>query len=112
MRKDRLASVLVREISNIVTQDMRDPRLGFITITNVVVSPDLKKAMVYFSSLGDKSKSFEILSKAKGYIRSSLAQRVRLKCIPDLIFKIDDSYEYGRRIDGLFEKINKDNKKE
>jgi len=112
MRKDRLASVLAREISNIVTQDMKDPRLGFITVTHVVVSADLKKAIVYFSSLDNKTKSLGILSKAKGYIRSSLAQRVRLRYIPDLTFEIDDSYEYGIKIDGLFEKISKNNKTE
>ncbi len=111
-RRERVASVLVREISNIVTQEMKDPRLGFITITDVVVSPDLKVAVVYFSSLHDKSESFETLRRAKGYIRSVLAHRVRLKSIPDLRFEIDDSYEHGKRIDELFGKINKANKKE
>ncbi len=112
MRRERVASVLEREISHIITQELKDPRFGFITVTSVVVSADLKRATVYFSSLHNKSSNCEALQRAKGFIRSSLAQRVKLKSIPDLMFKIDDSYEYGRRIDELFEKINKNNKKE
>ncbi|MCK4672992.1 MAG: 30S ribosome-binding factor RbfA [Candidatus Stahlbacteria bacterium] len=110
MRKERVASVLEREISNIVTREINDPRLGFITITNVDVSPDLKIAIVYFSSLDNKSESFKTLQRAKGYIRSILAQRVRLRSIPDLMFKIDDSYEHGKKIDELFKEISTDNK--
>jgi len=111
-RRERVASVLAREISNIIIREMKDPRLGFITITNVVVSPDLKVAVVFFSSLRDKSESLEILSKAKGYIKSILANRVRMKSLPDLKFEIDDSYEHGQRIDELFKEINKAHKKE
>lgn len=110
MRNKRVASLLEREISNIVTHEIRDPRLGFITITNVEVSNDLKVAVVYFSSLYNKSETFDTLRRAKGYIRSILAHRVRLKTIPDLEFKIDDTYEYGKRMDELFKKISKDNK--
>lgn len=106
MRNERIASLLEREISNIVTQEIRDPRLGFITITRVVVSQDLKNATVYFSSLGDKVVSFNILKGAKGYIKSVLAHRVRLKFLPELCFKIDNSYECGRKIDELIEKID------
>ena len=111
MRKERVASVLEREISNIVTLDIRDPRLGLVTITKVVVSQDLKVAIVYFSSLKDKSETLETLKRAKGYIKSVLAKRIRLKFIPNLQFEIDNSYEYGKRIDKLLEKISKDNKK-
>lgn len=110
MREKRIASVLEREISIIITQEMKDPRLGFITITKVTVSHDLKEATVYFSSLDKKLESLDILNKATGFIRSTLAHRVKLRFIPELQFKIDDSYEYGKRIDELFEKINKDDK--
>ncbi|HEC78933.1 MAG TPA: 30S ribosome-binding factor RbfA [candidate division WOR-3 bacterium] len=112
MRKDRVASVLEREISNIVTQEIRDPRLGFITITSVEVTADLKTAVIYFSSLGDKVESFQTLKRAKGYIRSVLAHRIRLRSVPELEFKIDNSYEYRQRIDELFKKISTDDKEE
>lgn len=110
MRKERVASVLEREISNIVTQEIGDPRLGFITITNVVVSSDLKVATVFFSSLDNKAETYKTLMRAKGYIRSILAHRVSLRSIPDLVFEIDDSYEYGKKIDELFKTISTDNK--
>lgn len=112
MRRERIASVLEREISNIVAQEMKDPRLGFITITEVRVSPDLKEAIVYFSSLENPSENLKTLSRAKGYIRSTLAHRVRIKVIPQLEFKIDESYEKNRHLDELFEEISKDNQEE
>jgi ribosome-binding factor A len=109
MRKDRIASILSREISDIIEHEINDPRLGFVTITTVDVSIDLKTAIVYFSSLDDKAEGLETLNRAKGYIRSSLAHRVRMKFIPDLEFKIDNSFEYGKKIDGLLEEISNDN---
>lgn len=112
MREKRIASVLEREISIIITQDMRDPRLGFITVTRVEVSADLKTAIVYFSSLDKKLESLEILNRARGFIRTTLAHRVTIKFIPELQFKIDNSYEYGKRINELFEKINRDSTEE
>ncbi|MGB3340068.1 MAG: 30S ribosome-binding factor RbfA [bacterium] len=112
IRRDRVASVLVREISDIVIREMRDPKLGFITITSVDLSPDLKSAKVYFSCLGDKSESLQTLTRAKGFIRSSLAHRIRLRTVPELEFEIDNSYEHARKIDELFEEISPDNKEE
>lgn len=112
MRKDRIASLLTREISGIIEHEIKDPRLGFITVTKVVVSSDLKTAIIYFSSLNDKSEGLETLNRAKGYIKSNLAKRIRLRFIPNLEFRIDNSYEYGEKIDTLLEKINKDNKEQ
>lgn len=112
MRRERIASVIEREISKIVAREMKDPRLGFVTITEVRVSPDLKEATVYFSSLENQSENLEILNRAKGYIRSTLAHRVRIKVIPQLTFKIDESYEKGKHLDELFEEISQDNQEE
>jgi len=108
MRKDRIASLLSREISKIIEQDIKDPRLGLITITTVDVTHDLKKATIYFSSLGNKREGLEMLNHAKGYIKSSLAHRIRMRFIPDIEFKIDDSFEYGKKIDALLDDISKD----
>jgi ribosome-binding factor A len=109
MRKDRIASILGREISDIIEHEIKDPRLGFVTITTVDVSIDLKTAIVYFSSLDDKSEGLETLNRAKGFIRSSLAHRIRMRFIPNLEFKIDDSFEYGKKIDAFLEEISNDN---
>lgn len=109
MRKDRIASILNREISDIIEHEIKDPRLGFVTITTVDVSIDLKTAIVYFSSLDNKTEGLETLNRAKGYIRSSLAHRIRMKFIPNLEFKIDNSFEYGKKIDALLEEISNNN---
>lgn len=110
MRKDRIASVLSREISGIIEHEMKDPRLGMVTITMVDVTADLKTATVYFSSLDDKQAGLDTLNRAKGYIKSMLANRVNMRSIPDLEFKIDNSYEYGKKIDAFLDEINKGDK--
>jgi ribosome-binding factor A len=112
MRKDRVASVLLRELSMIIAQDLNDPRLHLVTITQVDVSPDIKNATVYFSSLKNREQVLQVLQGAKGYIRTHLAHRVRMKAIPDLSFKIDDSFEKGQHIDALFEQIDKHDQEE
>jgi len=112
MRKDRVASVLMRELSTIIAQELNDPRLHLVTVTKVDVSPDIKNATVYFSSLEDRNEVLKVLQRAKGYIRTHLAQRVRLRTIPDLVFKVDDTFERGQHIDALFKKISNDDHSE
>lgn len=110
MRIDRVAAQLEKELSLIITQELQDPRLGIITITKVALTPDLKEATIFFSSLGDKQKGLETLQRAKGFIRTHLARRVRLRFIPDLHFKIDDGPEYADRINRLFHELDQDHK--
>jgi ribosome-binding factor A len=112
MRKDRIASALRREISEIIEHEIKDPRLGFVTITTVDVTSDLKSATVYFSSLNNKQEGLATLNRAKGYIKSSLANRVRMRYIPNIEFEIDNSYEYGEKIDALLEEISPDDKEQ
>lgn len=112
MRKDRVASVLAREISFILEHELKDPRVDLLTVTSVDVSPDLKQARVYFSSLGDKAQDLKILQRARGYIRSQLASRIRLRTVPEIEFMIDNSYEERTKIDALFRKIDKDNQEQ
>ena len=108
MRKDRIASLISREISQIIEHEIKDPRLGLVTITTVDVTNDLKTATVYFSSLDNKEDGLETLNRAKGYIKSSLARRVRMKYMPDIEFRIDNSFEYGKKIDAILEDISPD----
>jgi ribosome-binding factor A len=110
MRKDRIASLLHQEISKIVERDIRDPRLPLLTITEVVVSRDLKNAVVYFTTLGNKSVALDILQKAKGYIKGVLAHHIRIRFMPEIEFKLDETYEKTRRLNELFKKISKTNK--
>ncbi|OGC39101.1 ribosome-binding factor A [candidate division WOR-3 bacterium RBG_13_43_14] len=111
-RHQRVASEIARVLSRIIDQELKDPRIGLVTILTVDVSPDLKNANVYFSSFGDKKEIAKLLDGAKGFIRKGLANEIRIRIIPELRFIIDESYEYGKRIDQLFEKIKSNDKKE
>lgn len=106
-RVDKLDSILQREISTIILQDINDPKLGFPTVTEVVVSPDLKNAKVYVSFLGKnymKRDGIQTLRKSKGYIKSQLAKRIKIRKIPDLIFEVDDTLDKAERIEDILSK--------
>lgn len=111
-RSERLSILLREEIADIVMHKIKDPRLGFVTVTDVGLSNDLKTAKVFISVIEESHKSLaiEILTSATGLIRAELAKRVRVKFIPTLAFKIDDTYEKGSRIDSLLELIKQGQK--
>ena len=93
-RTDKLASMLLKEISIIISQEINDPKLGFPTVTEVDVSPDLNNAKVYVSFLGKNYKKrdgLDALRRAKGHIKSELAKRITIRKIPDLHFEVDDT---------------------
>src|SRR5215475_7445749 len=107
-RSQRLAEELKNEISAIIAQEIKDPRVGFATVTEVKVSPDLRHARVAVSVLGtpqERQETFEALVHATGYIRRLLGARVRLRHTPELSFAYDDSIERGERMMRLFEEI-------
>lgn len=109
-RKDKIQNLIKEEISLIFLHKIKDPAIGFLTITNVKVSPDLKIAKVYIS-VYDKESRNEVLHKineVKSLIRSELAHRIRMKFVPDLDFYIDDTPDYVERIEDLLKKIHKD----
>jgi len=107
MRKRRVESYIKREIAQIVNQELNDPRLGMITVTDVEISNDLKSALVYISMLGNQEAKLKLLEKAKGYVKHLLSERITMKFMPDLIFKVDKSYEEGEKIDRLLDEIKK-----
>jgi ribosome-binding factor A len=94
-------------LSDAITQDLKDPRVGFVTVTAVDVSPDLRHARVYVSVLGDaadKDGSLDGLRAAHGYLQRRIAGELRLKHTPTLNFAIDDSIERGVRISELIDR--------
>ncbi len=108
-RPDRVASVIKHQISRIVQGELEDSRIGFVTITGVQISADLQHARVYFSVLGsqkDAADSHKILKGAAGFIRKQLAGRIRMRYVPYLDFLLDESQEYGRKIDEVLRKIH------
>jgi ribosome-binding factor A len=116
-RIDKVEHLIKEEISLIFLYKLQDKHqfssLGFITITSVKVSPDLKIAKVYLSVF-EKEKREEVLEKVKaasGYIRSELASRIRIKFVPELKFFIDDTLDYVEKIEGLIKKIHENDNK-
>lgn len=110
-RPERVQEAIRQEISKIVHDEIKDPRIGFITITKVELTKDLRYAKIYFSVLGemkDKELALKGLSSAKGYIRGLIGDRIKLRFVPDIAFKIDDSLEHTKEIYGLLDKIKKE----
>ena len=106
-RVDKLDSILLREISMIISQEINDPKLGFPTVTEVDVAPDLNTAKVYDSFLGKNYKKrdgIDALRRAKGHIKSLLAKRVKIRKIPDLTFIVDDTLDKAVRIEEILNK--------
>lgn len=107
-RRQRRVAELLKEEIGLITYDLSDPRLAFVSVTDVTVSPDLRYAHVYITHLGEAEETavvLEALEHAKGYIRRELAQRAGLRYVPKLSFHIDTSVERGRRIDQLLEEL-------
>ncbi len=109
-RLNRINEELRKEISNIISFELKNPGLtGLISVTKVKITPDLKYAKVYISMLNSKSKekTLEALKKSSGYIRTELAKRINLRITPELVFEEDDSMEYGMKIDSILKDLNK-----
>lgn len=110
-RSHRLAEELKNEISTIIAQDVRDPRVGFATVTRVEVSPDLRHARVYVSIYGsqeEKIRTLQALAGATPFIRRQVGARIRLRHTPELLFTFDDTVEYGDRMMQLIDEIKKE----
>ena len=109
-RIDKVEHLIKEEISLIFLHKLSDLDLGFITITNVRLSPDLKIAKVYLSVLEKEKRTLALdkIEDKKGYIRSELAHRIRIKFIPELKFFLDDTLDYVEKIEGLIKKIHED----
>lgn len=105
-RSRRIAEQIQRELSEIVRVELKDPRVGMITLTDVEVTPDGEHAKVFFTVLGEPSRidqATEGLQHAAGYLRSQLAQRLSVRVVPHLQFKYDPSVERGARLSQLID---------
>lgn len=107
-RSDRVAEMIQRKISQIIQQEIKDPRLpAFVTISAVKVTADLAHAKIYFTVLNDDPEVVAtILNAASGYLRKALARFVKLRIIPQLHFVYDESIEYARHLSKLIEDAN------
>ena len=107
-RLGRVNEELMKALSQIITYELKNPDVtGMISVTKVKVTPDLKYAKVYVSIFNSKNikETMEGLKKSSGFIRTELAKRINLRNTPELIFEIDDSMEYGAKIDSILKEI-------
>lgn len=105
-RPGRVGEMIRMAISKVILHGLRDPRIGLATVTEVKMSPDLKKARVFVSVLGspeDRETTLLGLNKASAYIRHEISSLLRLRTTPELDFQYDRSLEYGARIEELLE---------
>ncbi len=109
LRKERMDNILVKEISRILQFELKNPKLGFVTVTDVQCSNDLSIAKVYVTFLGKQEKNdagLRILNQSKGFIRSNLAKKLKIRKTPDLVFVQDTSLQQGNRIENILNQLD------
>jgi len=114
-RERKVAEFLKEEISKIIRREVKDPRIGFVSITDVEVSGDLRHAKVFVSVYGDETEKEETmagLEKANGFIRKLVGERITTYHTPEIIFRYDDSIEHGVYISNLIKEVREEDKKE
>lgn len=108
-RPERIADVVRDVVARLLREEVRDPRIGFVTLTDVRVSPDLRHAKVFFSRLGsddDRESSRRALNHAVPFFRRALAREAGLRHTPDIRFEVDRSLEQGARVDALIDAVS------
>lgn len=112
-RAERVSDQMKQEIADILMRKIKDPRIGFVTVTDVEVADDLRNAKVFVSVYGtDKAATLKGLESASPFIRSELGRRMRMKFVPELLFRYDESVERGAHIMELLHDIeSKDEEK-
>jgi len=112
-RQDRVAELLKEEVSIILQREFKDPRLGFVTVTDAEVTADLRHAKVFVSIMGDdevRRKNLAVLKHAEAFVRQAFGKRVSMKTVPQISFRLDESADQGLRIMELLEHIKTDEK--
>ena len=107
-RPSRVGDQIRAELASLLTREVHDPGIGFLTITRVKVSPDLQQARVYYTSIGDsqaRRESARALGRATPFLRRQVGQRLRLKRVPELTFFFDESIEQGDRIEQILQEL-------
>ena len=113
-RTSRIGEVIMRELAQMIQQEVSDPRVGMVTVSHVTVTPDLKYAKVYITRLNgiesekDAYECIAGLTNAAGFLKRGIAKRVEIRTIPELRFYYDKSLEHGFHMDELIAKANED----
>ncbi len=110
LRVEKVQEAIKQELSKMLLSDVKDPRIEFVTITDVELTDDMSIAKVYVSLYGPKDKQEDVwngLKKALGFMRTEIAKRIRLRFAPNLVLVKDTSMEYSAHIEGLLNQIKK-----
>ena len=110
-RSEKVGDLIQKEISQMLVKSIKDPRIGFVTITRVSVSEDCRFAKVYFSvagTLAERERSMKGLDSAKGFVRRELGRRIRLRYTPEILFQFDPSIEYAIHMEELIQSIQQE----
>lgn len=114
-RQERINEEFKREISNIINYEVTNSNVtGMVSVTSVKISPDLRYAKVYLSILNSRNtkQTLAALKSSSGFIRSRIAAKINLRVTPELVFELDESMQYGEKIDTILKDIMKDIKPE
>lgn len=109
-RPERVAALIQETVAGALATSLKDPRVGFVTITGVTVSPDVSHATLRVSVMGsedEKAKALEGLESARGFLRSRVAHTLSLRIAPELHFEVDRGLEHARRIDSILDQIKR-----
>lgn len=110
LKTERMDMTIQREISHILQFELKNPKLGFVTVTDVQCTNDLSQAKVYVTFLGKQGRNdagMKVLYQSKGFIRSSVAKKIKIRKMPELIFIQDTSLEQGNRIEKILHNMDK-----
>ena len=110
-RTERVSSLLQKELGTLILEQVKDPRLGFVTITHVKVTADLKSAVVFFTVMGDQKKkedSLMVLRRASGFLQHEIGHALKMRYTPRLQFEIDDMVDKSFEIEEVIQRLKKD----
>ena len=111
VRVEKVQEFIKQEISQIILNEMKDPRIHFVTVTGVEATADLRQAKVFVSLYGKKKKkkeTWQALEKAAGFLRSEIGRRIRLRCTPELSFQLDETLAYSEHIQRLLLQVQRE----
>ncbi len=110
VRVEKVQEMIRQEVSSILLNDIKDPRVKFVTVTSVEATADLRSAKIYVSLYGDdeeKKQSWQGIQHALGFIRTEIGKRIRLRFTPELSFHLDKSLDYSDHIQRILQQIDK-----
>ena len=109
LKNEKIAQLIQRNISEIISRAVKDPKIGFITVVDCMITSDLSVAKIYVSFLGQgarKDSGMKALNRSKGFIRSELSKKLSIRKVPELVFILDETLEKGNKIDQIIADIH------